>query len=102
MVSYEVSMGFALITVLMVSNSLNFVDIVQCPEEGTFAGMGLGFLVELDSAAADVRGLSDLGVAETNRAPFDLAEGESEIVAGFHAEYSGMAFALFFLPNTRT
>ncbi|MCK6405083.1 MAG: NADH-quinone oxidoreductase subunit NuoH [Rhodocyclaceae bacterium] len=100
MVSYEVSMGFALITVLMVSNSLNFVDIVNAQKAGTFANMGLGFLswnwipllpmflVYLIS-----------GVAETNRAPFDLAEGESEIVAGFHAEYSGMAFALFFLAE---
>jgi NADH-quinone oxidoreductase subunit H len=100
MVSYEISMGFSLICVLMVSNSLNLVDIVNAQDQGRFAGMGLGvlswnwlpllpmFLVYLIS-----------GTAELNRAPFDVAEGESEIVAGFHVEYSGMAFALFFLAE---
>jgi NADH-quinone oxidoreductase subunit H len=100
MVSYEISMGFSLICVLMVSNSLNLVDIVNAQDQGRFAGWGLGlmswnwlplfpmFIVYLVS-----------GVAETNRAPFDVAEGESEIVAGFHVEYSGMAFALFFLAE---
>ena len=100
MVSYEVSMGFALITVLMVSNSLNFVDIVNAQKSGTFASMGLGFLSWnwIPLLPMFVVYLIS-GVAETNRAPFDLAEGESEIVAGFHAEYSGMAFALFFLAE---
>ncbi len=100
MVSYEIAMGFSLICVLMVSNSLNLVDIVQGQNTGRFADMGLGvlswnwlpllpmFIVYLIS-----------GTAELNRAPFDLAEGESEIVAGFHVEYSGMAFALFFLAE---
>src|SRR5574343_376040 len=100
MVSYEISMGFSLICVLMVSNSLNLVDIVNVQNQGRFAGWGLGilswnwlpllpmFLVYLIS-----------GVAETNRAPFDVAEGESEIVAGFFVEYSGMAFAVFFLAE---
>ena len=100
MVSYEISMGLALICVLMVSNSLNLVDIVYAQDHGKFASMGLSvfswnwlpllpmFLVYLIS-----------GVAETNRAPFDVAEGESEIVAGFHVEYSGMAFAVFFLAE---
>lgn len=100
MVSYEISMGFSLICVLMVSNSLNLVDIVKAQDQGMLAGWGLDFLswnwlpllpmflVYLIS-----------GVAETNRAPFDLAEGESEIVAGFHVEYSGMAFAVFFLAE---
>jgi NADH-quinone oxidoreductase subunit H len=100
MVSYEISMGFSLICVLMISNSLNLVDIVNAQDHGRFAGWGLGifswnwlpllpmFLVYLIS-----------GVAETNRAPFDVAEGESEIVAGFHVEYSGMAFAVFFLAE---
>lgn len=100
MVSYEISMGFSLICVLMVSNSLNLVDIVYAQDKGVFAGHGLSilswnwlplfpmFLVYLIS-----------GVAETNRAPFDVAEGESEIVAGFHVEYSGMAFAVFFLAE---
>ena len=100
MVSYEISMGFSLICVLMVSNSLNLVDIVNAQDKGMFAGHGLSFLswnwlpllpmflVYLIS-----------GVAETNRAPFDVAEGESEIVAGFHVDYSGMAFAVFFLAE---
>ena len=99
-VSYEIAMGFALVCVLMVSQSLNLVDIVNSQAKGMAAGHGLGllswnwlplwpmFLVYLIS-----------GVAETNRAPFDVAEGESEIVAGFHVEYSGMAFAVFFLAE---
>lgn len=100
MVSYEIAMGFSLIVVLMVSNSLNLVEIVNGQNAGRFADMGLGvfswnwlplfpmFIVYLIS-----------GTAELNRAPFDVAEGESEIVAGFHIEYSGMAFALFFLAE---
>ena len=99
MVSYEIAMGFSLICVLMVSNSLNLVDIVGAQSKGVFASHGLGllswnwiplfpmFIVYLIST-----------VAETNRAPFDVAEGESEIV-GFHVEYSGMAFAVFFLAE---
>ncbi|MEW9897399.1 NADH-quinone oxidoreductase subunit NuoH [Chitinivorax sp. PXF-14] len=97
MVSYEVAMGFALVGVLMVSSSLNFVEIVNVQGKGLFGGSALSwnwiplfpmFLVYLIS-----------GVAETNRAPFDVAEGESEIVAGFHVEYSGMVFAIFFLAE---
>lgn len=100
MVSYEIAMGFCFLIVLMVSASLNLSDIVAVQGRGQFAQMGLNFLswnwlpllpmflVYLIS-----------GVAETNRAPFDVAEGESEIVAGFHVEYSGMAFALFFLAE---
>jgi NADH-quinone oxidoreductase subunit H len=100
MVSYEVSMGLALIAVLMVSNSLNLSDIVRAQGTGIFAGKGFGllswnwlpllplFLVYMIS-----------GVAETNRAPFDVVEGESEIVAGHMVEYSGMAFAMFFLAE---
>ncbi|WP_174875934.1 NADH-quinone oxidoreductase subunit NuoH [Vogesella oryzae] len=96
-VSYEIAMGFALVGVLMVSSSLNLVDIVKQQGVGIAGGSILSwnwlplfplFLVYLIS-----------GVAETNRAPFDVAEGESEIVAGFHVEYSGMAFAIFFLAE---
>jgi len=93
-VSYEIAMGFALVCVLMASQSLNLGDIVN----GQKGGYGLlnwyivplfpMFIVYLIS-----------GVAEANRAPFDVAEGESEIVAGFHVEYSGMTFALFFLAE---
>lgn len=96
-VSYEIAMGFALVGVLMVSGSLNLVEIVNQQGHGHAGGSILSwnwlplfplFIVYLVS-----------GVAETNRAPFDVAEGESEIVAGFHVEYSGMAFALFFLAE---
>ena len=91
-VSYEIAMGFALVGVLMASNSLNIIDIVHAQAGGignwfVWPLFGL-FLVYFIS-----------GVAESNRAPFDVAEGESEIVAGFHVEYSGMAFALFFLAE---
>lgn len=100
MVSYEIAMGFSLICVLMVSNSMNLVDIVKVQDHGRFASMGLSFLSWnwLPLLPMFVVYLIS-GVAETNRAPFDLAEGESEIVAGFHVEYSGMAFALFFLAE---
>ena len=91
-VSYEIAMGFALVGVLMAAQSLNLVDIVRGQAGGLLHWYVLPlfplFLVYLIS-----------GVAETNRAPFDVAEGESEIVAGFHVEYSGMAFAVFFLAE---
>jgi NADH-quinone oxidoreductase subunit H len=96
-VSYEIAMGFALVGVLMLSGSLNLVEIVNQQGQGLAGGSVFSwnwlplfpmFLVYLIS-----------GVAETNRAPFDVAEGESEIVAGFHVEYSGMAFAVFFLAE---
>ncbi len=100
MVSYEISMGFALICVLMVSNSLNLIDIVHAQQQGRFANWGLSFLSWnwLPLLPMFVVYLIS-GVAETNRAPFDVCEGESEIVAGFHVEYSGMAFAVFFLAE---
>ncbi|HJW02581.1 MAG TPA: NADH-quinone oxidoreductase subunit NuoH [Azospira sp.] len=100
MVSYEIAMGFSLVTVLMVSNSLNLVEIVGGQSKGMFAGMGLSFLSWnwLPLLPMFIVYLVS-GVAETNRAPFDVAEGESEIVAGFHVEYSGMAFAVFFLAE---
>ena len=100
MVSYEISMGFSLICVLMVSNSLNLVDIVNVQDQGRFASWGLSFLSWnwLPLFPMFIVYLIS-GTAELNRAPFDVAEGESEIVAGFHVEYSGMAFALFFLAE---
>jgi NADH-quinone oxidoreductase subunit H len=100
MVSYEVAMGFSLICVLMVSNSLNLVEIVNVQNNGRFADFGLGFLSWnwLPLFPMFIVYLIS-GTAELNRAPFDVAEGESEIVAGFHVEYSGMAFALFFLAE---
>ena len=100
MVSYEIPMGFALVIVLMVTGSLNMSEIVLSQDRGTFAGMGLSvlswnwlplfpiFIVYFIS-----------GLAETNRHPFDVVEGESEIVAGHMIEYSGMAFAMFFLAE---
>ena len=100
MVSYELAMGFALVVVLMVSGSLNLSDIVAAQGRGTFAGMGLGFLSWNWLPLAPMLVVYFLsGVAETNRAPFDVVEGESEIVAGHMVEYSGMTFALFFLAE---
>ena len=91
-VAYEIAMGFALVGVLMAAGSLNLGDIVRA-QEGGFSNWFLIWLFPLFL----VYWIS--GVAETNRAPFDVAEGESEIVAGFHVEYSGVAFALFFLAE---
>ena len=100
MVSYEIAMGFALVVVLMVSASLNMTDIVLGQGRGFAASHGISlfswnwlpllpiFVVYVIS-----------GIAETNRAPFDVVEGESEIVAGHMVEYSGMAFAMFFLAE---
>jgi NADH-quinone oxidoreductase subunit H len=100
MVSYELAMGFALVVVLMVSGSLNLSDIVNAQGRGRFASMGLNFLSWNWLPLAPMLVVYFVsGVAETNRAPFDVVEGESEIVAGHMIEYSGMAFALFFLAE---
>ncbi|MGC9215569.1 NADH-quinone oxidoreductase subunit NuoH [Acidithiobacillus sp.] len=93
LVAYEIAMGFALVGLLMAAQTLNLTKIVEAQAGGGFWSwywlpLFPFFLVYFIS-----------GVAETNRAPFDVAEGESEIVAGFHVEYSGMAFALFFLAE---
>ncbi|HKN41867.1 MAG TPA: complex I subunit 1 family protein, partial [Sphingomicrobium sp.] len=91
-VSYEIAMGFALVGVIMAAGSLNLGDIVRGQGGGIWWWNCIWlfplFMVYFIS-----------GVAETNRAPFDVAEGESEIVAGFHVEYSGVTFALFFLAE---
>ncbi len=91
-VAYEIAMGFALVGVLMAAGSLNLGDIIAKQQGGFFSWFWLPLLPMLA-----VYFIS--GVAETNRAPFDVAEGESEIVAGFHVDYSGMAFAVFFLAE---
>ncbi len=91
-VSYEIAMGFALVGVLMAAGSLNLGDIVRAQDGNILTWYWLPLL-----PLFVVYFLS--GVAETNRAPFDVAEGESEIVAGFHVEYSGMTFAIFFLAE---
>jgi NADH-quinone oxidoreductase subunit H len=93
-VSYEISMGFALVSVLILAGSLNFTDIVHA--QAGNAGLLDWFWLPLLPMFV-IYFVS--GVAETNRAPFDVAEGESEIVAGFHVEYSGAAFAIFFLAE---
>src|SRR6266571_7050452 len=100
MVSYELAMGFALVVVLMVSGSLNLTDIVNGQGRGSFASMGLNFLSWNWLPLAPMLVVYFVsGVAETNRAPFDVVEGESEIVAGHMVEYSGMTFALFFMAE---
>jgi NADH-quinone oxidoreductase subunit H len=92
MVAYEIAMGFALVGVVMASRSLNLGAIIEAQSGGPFTyffwWMIPLFVVYFIS-----------GIAETNRAPFDVVEGESEIVAGFHVEYSGMAFAVFFVAE---
>ncbi len=92
MVAYEIAMGFALVGVLMATGSMNLGRIVET-QAGGVGSWNWFWLFPLFA----VYFIS--GVAETNRAPFDVAEGESEIVAGFHVEYSGIAFALFFLAE---
>ena len=100
MISYEIAMGFALVTVLMVTGSLNLSDIVNSQNRGFFADHGVNILSWNWLSLLPMFGVYFIsGVAETNRHPFDVVEGESEIVAGHMIEYSGMAFALFFLAE---
>ena len=91
-VAYEIAMGFALVVVLMAAGSLNMSEIVRAQQGGLLHWYWLPLLPMFVVYFV-------AGIAETNRAPFDVSEGESEIVAGFHVEYSGMAFAVFFLAE---
>ncbi len=100
MISYELGMGFALVCVLMISGSLNITEIVMGQGQGWFAEQGVGFLSWNWLPLLPMFVVYFIsGVAETNRAPFDVVEGESEIVAGHMIEYSGMSFSLFFLAE---
>jgi NADH-quinone oxidoreductase subunit H len=100
MVSYEIAMGFCLVVVLMVSASMNLSEIVAQQDRGRFAEMGLGFLSWNWLPLLPIFVVFFIsGLAETNRHPFDVVEGESEIVAGHMIEYSGMSFAMFFLAE---
>ena len=100
MVSYEIAMGFCLVVVLMVSASMNLSEIVAQQERGHFADMGLTFLSWNWLPLLPIFVVFFIsGLAETNRHPFDVVEGESEIVAGHMIEYSGMSFAMFFLAE---
>jgi NADH-quinone oxidoreductase subunit H len=98
MLSYELAIGFVLVTVLLVSGSLNMSEIVNVQTRGWFADHGINFMSWNWLPLLPLFVIYVISaVAETNRHPFDVVEGESEIVAGHMVEYSGMAFALFFL-----
>ena len=100
MVSYEIAMGFALVVVLMVSGSMNMTEIVMSQSRGHAASIGLTVLSWNWLPLLPIFFVYFIaGLAETNRHPFDVVEGESEIVAGHMVEYSGMSFAMFFLAE---
>jgi NADH-quinone oxidoreductase subunit H len=100
MVSYELAMGFCLVIVLMVSGSMNMTEIVTGQAKGQFAGMGLSFLSWNWLPLLPIFVVYIIsGLAETNRHPFDVVEGEAEIVAGHMVEYSGMSYAMFYLAE---
>lgn len=100
MVSYEIAMGFCFLVVIMVTGSMNLTQIVLGQNEGTFAAIGLNFLSWNWLPLLPIFVVYMIsGVAETNRHPFDVVEGEAEIVAGHMVEYSGMGFAIFFLAE---
>jgi NADH-quinone oxidoreductase subunit H len=100
MVSYEIAMGFCLVVVLMVSASMNLTDIVTGQGKGYFAHMGLNFLSWNWLPLLPIFVVYVIsGMAETNRHPFDVVEGEAEIVAGHMVEYSGMSYAMFYLAE---
>jgi NADH-quinone oxidoreductase subunit H len=100
MVSYEIAMGFCLVIVLMVSASMNLTDIVTGQGKGYFAQIGLNFLSWNWLPLLPIFVVYIIsGLAETNRHPFDVVEGEAEIVAGHMVEYSGMSYAMFYLAE---
>ena len=100
MVSYEIAMGFCLVIVLMVSGSMNLTQIVLVQGKGHFVDMGLGFLSWNWLPLLPIFVVYIIsGLAETNRHPFDVVEGEAEIVAGHMVEYSGMSYAMFYLSE---
>jgi NADH-quinone oxidoreductase subunit H len=100
MVSYEIAMGFCLVVVLMVSATMNMTEIVMLQGKGSFADRGVGVLSWNWLPLLPIFVVFFIaGLAETNRHPFDVVEGESEIVAGHMIEYSGMSFAMFFLAE---
>jgi NADH-quinone oxidoreductase subunit H len=100
MVSYEIAMGFCLVIVLMVSSSMNLTDIVSGQGVGYFAQQGVGFLSWNWLPLLPIFVVYIIsGLAETNRHPFDVVEGEAEIVAGHMVEYSGMSYAMFYLAE---
>jgi len=100
MVSYEIAMGFCLVVVLMVTGSMNMTDIVTGQTKGMFAAQGLNFLSWNWLPLLPIFVVYIIsGMAETNRHPFDVVEGEAEIVAGHMVEYSGMSYAMFYLAE---